>query len=388
MAVNLNKDATLQCIVSGMPPPVISWVFGDKLLASGPKYQISSDGSSLKIIKSGLGDEGTYKCKASGPRNSESTADIKFRIGRPPTAKHLLLNDSIELEHDGTFPCESEYNPEDALYPGMKTKISWQRESGSLDFSRHKVLTSGELKVKAAEITDKGVYICTLQNDFGKSYTRLNLEVKGIIPPIMENVIPEYVHFIPGDTIVLWCNATGKPEPKIRWSYRKDDSSEPEEFEDGYEDEGAIMIKGRKLTLYNAILAYEGIFSCVAENGAGITPPKDYSLKMIGGPPVLIDDGKPTKVKVTAGDDYTFHCSTENTEGTSYRWIKDGKYLIDRSFPGYFTLSKDHSSLTLHSTLPDYHSGAYKCIASNGVGSATKKFSISVGNPIARNRVI
>ncbi|KAG8223332.1 hypothetical protein J437_LFUL001209, partial [Ladona fulva] len=157
----------------------------------------------------------------------------------------------------------------------MKTKISWQRESGSLDFSRHKVLTSGDLKIRAAEITDKGVYICTLQNDFGKSYTRLNLEVKGIIPPIMENVIPEYVHFIPGDTIVLWCNATGKPEPKIRWSYRKDDSSEPEEFEDGYEDEGAIMIKGRKLTLYNAILAYEGIFSCVAENGAGITPPKD-----------------------------------------------------------------------------------------------------------------
>ncbi|KAG8223333.1 hypothetical protein J437_LFUL001210, partial [Ladona fulva] len=39
MAVNLNEDATLQCMVSGIPPPVISWVFGDKLLASGPKYQ-------------------------------------------------------------------------------------------------------------------------------------------------------------------------------------------------------------------------------------------------------------------------------------------------------------------------------------------------------------
>ncbi|KAG8223331.1 hypothetical protein J437_LFUL001208, partial [Ladona fulva] len=86
------------------------------------------------------------------------------------------------------------------------------------------------------------------------------------------------------------------------------------------------------LTLHSTIPGYHsGTYKCNASNGLG-TATKTFSIS-VGGPPVLIDDGKPTKVKVTAGDNYTFHCSTENTEGISYRWIKDGKYLINRSFP-------------------------------------------------------
>ena len=77
--VEYGNDATLNCSASGNPSPTISWRFGNEILASSSKYDISTSGnSSILIVKSlSRNDSGSYECYANNTKgNNSKTSEL------------------------------------------------------------------------------------------------------------------------------------------------------------------------------------------------------------------------------------------------------------------------------------------------------------------------
>ncbi|ETE56194.1 hypothetical protein L345_18095, partial [Ophiophagus hannah] len=75
--VLVGESVTLECGVSGHPPPHVVWMLSSGLpLPQNPRFNITSSGG-LYIQNVTLSDEGKYSCKASNREGSiTATANI------------------------------------------------------------------------------------------------------------------------------------------------------------------------------------------------------------------------------------------------------------------------------------------------------------------------
>ena len=58
--------AVLDCVATGDPQPVVTWLFGGTLVPTSPRVQ-QSPNNSLTLSPVQVGDRGEYVCRASNP---------------------------------------------------------------------------------------------------------------------------------------------------------------------------------------------------------------------------------------------------------------------------------------------------------------------------------
>lgn len=77
----VGSNVTIPCVVTGHPPPRITWYRDDRALYTSSKYRIggSNNNHTLTIVNLDNADVGKYRCEA---RNyySESTSEIDIDV--------------------------------------------------------------------------------------------------------------------------------------------------------------------------------------------------------------------------------------------------------------------------------------------------------------------
>ncbi|XP_078407396.1 LOW QUALITY PROTEIN: hemicentin-1-like [Cetorhinus maximus] len=349
LSVVVGKSVILECTVSGIPMPLITWLKdGHPLTGTNGRFKV--EGVTLE-------DGGIYSCVATNAAG-ESQQDVKLTVYEPPVVdKSVATNKTATVNFPASFECLASGTPPPEL-TWFKGNQLITRMAGS------SVLESGRtLRIENAQLSDGGQYRCVATNVAGSTEVQYTLRVHA--PPVISTAL-DLVTVLVNQPIELHCEATGIPAPKITWLKDKIPVSKMTE---GLE----YLLEGQILSLASTHFADSGTYSCVAENPAGEAQ-KEIHLQVYLPPSILGDE---QNVSVNLNDSVSLECQSRAFPPPTLRWTKDGRPLSVRA--GH-RLSENASLFEIKSAQVQ-DAGRYTCEASNDAGKTEKNYNLNVWVP-------
>uniref|UniRef100_A0A671W9G0 Hemicentin 1 n=1 Tax=Sparus aurata TaxID=8175 RepID=A0A671W9G0_SPAAU len=356
VSVHNNKPAVLECIVSGVPPPRVTWrKHGAILAGNSPRYTFAEDGS-LHIHSAQVTDTGRYLCMATNEAGTQRKR-VDLQVYVPPSIADSRTNVTVTVNVQTTLSCEATGIP--------KPTVNWMKNGRAINTDQnqnmYRLLSSGSLVIIAPTVEDTAVYECVVSNEAGNDSRSINLTVH--VPPSIADEPTELVatRLSP---VVIACTASGVPEPTIHWS------------KDGMRllKEGAgYMLPNGSLQISKASVSDSGTYICVAQNPAGTALGKT-KLRVQEQPTVYYILSETRQYLAPVDSSVTLQCQADGSPLPSVIWHKDGQSLIEsKGLCNDLILSS--SSLTRYQ--PD-DAGSYTCIATNSVGQDSRTVTLSV----------
>nr|XP_047909504.1 hemicentin-2 [Anser cygnoides] len=162
----VGEDVTLECWVSGVPPPQIAWHKGEQEVAAFPA---GSQRGVLRLQAVREEDAGPYTCQARG-KAGDAFASTVLDVGSAPHFPEPLGDLEVEIGESVTLPCHAEGSP--------PLRVAWYRQDGK-PVVHQQGLPGAKLLIHGASLDDQAVYVCEAQNDFGKIRAEVKLTVTG-----------------------------------------------------------------------------------------------------------------------------------------------------------------------------------------------------------------
>uniref|UniRef100_A0A8C1I841 Cell adhesion molecule-related/down-regulated by oncogenes n=1 Tax=Cyprinus carpio TaxID=7962 RepID=A0A8C1I841_CYPCA len=354
-SVVLHTSVSLQCVVSGIPPPTVTWYKDGRPLTSAAGVNILSRGQVLEIDRAQVSDAGLYKCVAINVAGStELTYSLQVYV--PPSVSSkggmitVVVNDPVRLE------CEASGVPVPSL--------TWLKEGSPVSsFSDGiQVLSGGRvLSFISAQVSDTGLYTCVAVNAGGEQHREYDLRV--YVPP---NIVGEEVNqtVLMGQSVQLHCQSDAIPPPALSW--QKDGRSL-------YRKPGLSLSEDSSLLKINSAQVQDtGRYTCEATNVAGKTE-KHYNLN-VWVPPSIRGSDEVSPLTVIEGGLITLVCESSGIPPPSLTWKKDGSELKGDS--RVRVLSGGRQLQISRAEKAD--ASSYTCLASSTAGSAMKEYSLQV----------
>ncbi|NXP11725.1 HMCN2 protein, partial [Thinocorus orbignyianus] len=301
----VGEDVTLECWVSGVPPPHISWYKGEQVVAAFPP---GTQRAILRLQAVREEDAGQYICEALG--EAGVTFDVAvLDVGSAPHFPEPLGDVAVEVGDSVSLQCRVEGSP--------LPRVTWSRQDGRPVMGWHGMpgvssqLEAAELFINSASLDDQAVYICEAQNEFGKIQAEVKLMVTGHAAPEIALASP-VVRALPGQFVSLPCVIlAGRPFPARQWL--KD--GQPVAQSDHY----SIQADG-SLHVDQASQGDAGRYTCEVTNALG-SHRQDVSL-VIHVPPTI--ELGPVLVTATEGEDITLQCNATGVPPPTVTWAKVG----------------------------------------------------------------
>ncbi|XP_074017166.1 hemicentin-2 [Numenius arquata] len=349
----VGEDVTLECWVSGMPPPHIAWYKGEQVVAAFPP---GTQRAILRLQAVQEEDAGQYICEALG--EAGVTFDVTMLdVGSAPHFPEPLGDVAVEVGDSVSLLCRVEGSP--------LPRVSWSRQDGKPVTGWHGMpgvssqLEAAELLINSASLDDQAVYICKAQNEFGKIQAEVKLVVTGHAPEIA--LASPVVRALPGQPVSLPCVIlAGRPFPARRWL--KD--GQPLAPSGHY----SIQADG-SLHMDQALQGDAGRYTCEVTNALG-SHRQDVSLVVHVPPSIELGS---VLVTATEGADVTLRCNATGVPPPAVTWAK-GTEPISPS-PRYH-LDPDGTLRIPSSSLRD--AGTYFCTATNAAGFSSREVQLSV----------
>uniref|UniRef100_A0A669AYK6 Heparan sulfate proteoglycan 2 n=1 Tax=Oreochromis niloticus TaxID=8128 RepID=A0A669AYK6_ORENI len=120
------------------------------------------------------------------------------------------------------------------------------------------VIRGGILTFTSVDSADEGDYTCKALNTHGEHTARVSLLVQSTLPQVQ--VSPQNTEVQEGDTLRLYCRASGSPTPKLTWL--KNGGQIPPQARNDRTDIGTLFIPNIKV-------ADSGTYMCVGSNSVG-----------------------------------------------------------------------------------------------------------------------
>ncbi|XP_012942941.1 hemicentin-1 [Aplysia californica] len=356
--VAVGDQARLTCIADGIPAPNITWYRADRMLQSAYNVDITRNGQ-LIISNVQDSDAGDYRCVAQNEAGSDSV-NLSLEVGSPPEIILPPDNIGIEIEGNGSLPCQAVGRP--------LPKLSWRRGDGRpLDVNgRFRQQPSGSLDIAYIQRGDEGIYTCVAQNPFGVADSSAYVSVTGIVRPLIAYTYP-YVKVVEGETAELECIVLlGKPKPKLSW------------LRNGKilraSDRVRYLEPGR-VALTDVREADDGEYVCLASNIGGN---ETYSVNLdVLVPPRLIrenDRDRQTNFSVVQGGSVSLPCDVTADPPPTFTWFKDGSPISLTDIRYY--IRNDGALEIFSADIQD--TAQYKCVASNVAGEVEKDVDLFV----------
>jgi len=203
LTVNESGSALFQCSVSGNPAPAITW----SKLEKQSEIRQSADSGGKLVLQSVMGsDSGVYKCSAANILGkAQALVQLEVNV-RPHVSLHPGPSYAIEGSNVSLPTCHVTGHPTPVL--------TWRKSSGQLPQGRVRYNNSA-LKILHVRKGDSNLYFCSAANLLGSVEKKTLLVV--VSPPRFTVRPPIKVVAYSGDTLRLYCSATGDPQPVISW---------------------------------------------------------------------------------------------------------------------------------------------------------------------------
>ncbi|KAL7827239.1 hypothetical protein SRHO_G00329570 [Serrasalmus rhombeus] len=297
---------TLECKVTGTPPPQVSWFRDGQPLLLTPRTHVLPTHTVLRISRVSLSDSGLYVCVA---QSRAGTAERRFhlQVPAPPTVDRTEPTEqvSVILGSVVTLSCEAHGVPPPTL--------TWLKDGRPLLFN-HNQLPDGQethFQLPAVSRSDSGLYSCLASNPAGSTTKAFNLTV--LEPPRLVGQLGTEQKLVAVDGVLeLECIAEGIPPPTLSW------------LKDGrpLEDSTAVVERnGQLLKINKAQVEDAGVYTCLASSPAGEDGRSHWVRIQL--PPTLLGSSDIRTVTVPVRGQVTLRCQTDGDPSTEIEWYKD-----------------------------------------------------------------
>jgi len=263
---------TLECLVSGIPFPTITWYKDNVPIVNNADYLMTIDNGRclLKIRKMTKPLSGNYSCKASNPGGDvTSSATVNAVAVRKPEFTEPLKDTSTVVGKPVRLECKYVGEPAPQIQWMVNDKPLFP--SGIFKITVEDTFTA--LDIQQVYPEDCGSYTAIAKNLGGEARTSCLLSLDSALPPSTSGRAPCKPEFIEplqhrdiqeGGRVRLECVCTGFPEPEIEWYHNeKLVKKGGKDFELSY-DHGRCA-----LLIQEVYLEDSGDYVCVAKNMHG-----------------------------------------------------------------------------------------------------------------------
>uniref|UniRef100_A0A3Q1B6M5 Hemicentin-1 n=1 Tax=Amphiprion ocellaris TaxID=80972 RepID=A0A3Q1B6M5_AMPOC len=410
VSVHINKPAVLECVVSGVPPPRVTWrKHGAILAGNNPRYTFAEDGS-LHIHSAQVTDTGRYLCMATNQAGTQrKRVDLQVYAGRTNVTVIVNVQTTLSCEATGIpkptvswrkngraintdqnqnmyrliqylsilpFPPSIADEPTELVVTRLspvviactasgvpEPTIHWSKDGMKLPKTGpgYSILPTGPVEITSAELTHSGRYLCTAKNAAGSTHRHVQLTVQEL--PVIQSH-PSTLDVILNNPITLPCRATGSPRPTITW--------QKEGINILTTGGSFTVLPNGSLQISKASLSDSGTYICVAQNPAGTALGKTKLRVQV--PPVISSETQ--KYVAPVDSSVTLQCQADGSPPPSVTWHKDGQQL--RESVRQRVLSS--GSLQMAFIQPS-DAGRYTCTAANVAGTVSLEMSLTVQIP-------
>ncbi|XP_068741513.1 hemicentin-1-like isoform X2 [Montipora capricornis] len=393
-----DTNITIQCPISGVPTPTVTWTKNRQEISSGDRYRVQDDGS-LVIMEANIEDNAQYTCTANSVAGKDSKSSVVEINGlKKPT---ILVQQPTPVVSIGdgqpvvtpvgsrvteltdtkiTLTCPTEGSP--------PLKITWRKDGGVLS-ERYGIDKNGSLTIQKAQIQDTGNYTCSAQNEAGVAEVTSLVDIlepsEPMISPSADAItsddhqsvtagIGSKIDAFEGATVKITCEVTGMPKPNVQWT--KDGQRILSGERVRLDSNGTLIIR-------RASFEDSGDYTCSAKSRAGqtsITSPVNVEATML---PLIVSDSDPivwykadplaatigSSIRTLSGVKISLTCPATGNPTPTVSWRKGGKTLSTSGL--YLTISAADSDDV----------GLYTCVATNIAGSAEASSDIAIEAP-------
>ena len=338
VVVKAGDEISMECVITGTPPPVITWFKDNRALQSSSEMEIVQDGNvaKLKIRESYPKTAGTYICKGQNVAGEAlTTSTVYFKAITPPFSDSETSEDLKAQKPAFYVPlCNAHVKEhsilslECSIVGQPNPEVSWFKDNSPIRSSKLcEFLQEGavhKMIIKDAETSHSGLYSVKAKNNLGESKSSCVVNIQASLvntecqtdeeAPLLKKT-NTYTHSVTkkstskttlttqadkfmeprftnpiqgqiieeGSSLILLGTFTGRPLPQISWTRNNK----------VLESIGNIKVVSSKnrsqLVVEKANEAASGKYICKAENEAGVAESiADVVVKKKNIPPVFI----------------------------------------------------------------------------------------------------
>ncbi|KAF7271145.1 hypothetical protein GWI33_015951 [Rhynchophorus ferrugineus] len=370
-SINSGDLASLTCSVhKGDLPINISWLHNNVSIGYMEGIMISKAGKKISTVSIDSVDEshaGTYTCLAENKAGSASYSAI-LHVNVPPQILPFDFGEeSVNSGDVASLTC--------TVHKGdLPINISWLHNNLSIGYMEGIMVTKAGKKISTVSIdsveeTHAGTYTCLAENKAGSAQYSALLHVN--VPPQISPFDFGDDPINSGDSTSLTCSVHKGDLPiNIFWLHNN--------VSIGYMDGVMITKAGKKvstLTIDSVQELHAGIYTCLAENKAGVSR---YSTVLNVNVIPHINPFDFGEEPVNSGDSASLNCLvTKGDLPINISWLHNNVSI--EYMDGIMTnkLGNKVSALTIES-VQENHSGLYTCIAENKAGVSQYSASLYV----------
>ncbi|CAH1975149.1 unnamed protein product [Acanthoscelides obtectus] len=321
------------------------WQHDNKVIHENDRgWKVLRNGT-LEVIAS-RDTVGEYRCVVRNDVGALVSAPARLRLASMEKEFSMSPNDTSVTElQPALLHCSIHSTP--------PADVQWEYSDLPLPHNnRYVPLPSGSLLILNSKSSDSGRYRCKAANKVLRKSKASAAATLTVTPPIdireeapsfLSLNVPPNVTKLVGDTVTLYCAATGWPIPDVRW----------------ISDDGSTLSTSPLLRLDDLRLDHEGLYTCLATNRIGNST-LTYHLTVLQKP---FFQATPTSRLYPVAMRVRLECSAGGKPEPKIRWYKNGEPLEYDKW-----MKKTPEGWLVFGTTFSKDSGIYQCVASNSVG--------------------
>ncbi|XP_008180512.1 neuroglian-like [Acyrthosiphon pisum] len=287
--------------------------------------------------------------------NVIQTAGTLLQNKYPPVRQYVnrrnevaLLNKAVELF---------------CIYGGSPLpQTIWLKDGRAIQFNERIILKNygKSFIIRKVNFEDRGKYTCEVSNGVGlpESY---NIVLDVMAVPSF-TIIPQIVEGGEGETAVIKCEASGNPQPSIKWIHNGRPLNEAS-------PNPRRSVTSNCITITSLTKNDTGNYGCNATNSIGYVY-KDVYINVLALAPEIVELSQ--NVKTFEGSTTVIKCKSSGVPKPHTKWTKNN---IEITGGRYTTL--DNGDLQIRG-ISFTDAGIYICIATNNYGTANASVTLTV----------
>ncbi|KAK0095060.1 hypothetical protein PV326_009321 [Microctonus aethiopoides] len=347
----------------GWPKPYVYWMIkgydGTLRSINNSRMTVDPEGNLWfsNVTRLDASDNFFYSCAASSLYRSEYKFGNTFILNVQPAGSSANQNKHEPVEQYRSRRNDVAYRGKEkklyCIYGGTPLpKMVWSKDGNPIKSTSR--VTHGDygksLIIKRVDYEDEGLYTCEASNGVGRAQTySIDLKVRAV--PFF-TVEPEIINAAEDETVEFRCEASGVPEPDIKWIHNGKPIKEAPPNPRRKLSKNSIVIEKLKKS-------DTGNYGCNATNSEGYVY-KDVYVNVLALAPEIME--RPSQTDTVVGKTIRITCRVFGAPKPAVKWIRNGQELTGGH---YKTLESGDLEIT---DVAFTDSGTYKCHASNKFG--------------------